>query len=85
MLLPSMLVPDIPIRFGGFTPMNFDRQYNGAVPAEEALARSLNIPAVHLLREFGVAPFHSFLKQTGMSTLNQAPRLLRAIIDFGWC
>ena len=73
MLLPSMLVPDIPIRFGGFTPMNFDRQYNGAVPAEEALARSLNIPAVHLLREFGVAPFHSFLKQTGMSTLNQAP------------
>nr|WP_319265550.1 penicillin-binding protein 1C [uncultured Draconibacterium sp.] len=73
MLLPSMLVPDIPIRFGGFTPMNFDRHYNGAVPAEEALARSLNIPAVHLLRDFGVAPFHSFLKQTGMSTLRQSP------------
>ncbi|WP_321343849.1 penicillin-binding protein 1C [uncultured Draconibacterium sp.] len=73
MLLPSMLVPDIPIQFGGFTPMNFDRHYNGAVPAEEALARSLNIPAVHLLRDFGVAPFHSFLKQTGMSTLRQSP------------
>ena len=73
MLLPGMLVPDIPIRFGGFTPMNFDRHYNGAVPAEEALARSLNIPAVHLLRDFGVAPFHSFLKQTGMSTLRQSP------------
>ena len=73
LLLPSMLVPDIPIRFGGFTPMNFDREYNGAVPAEEALARSLNIPAVHLLRDYGVAPFHSFLQKTGMSTLVEQP------------
>jgi penicillin-binding protein 1C len=72
-LTPKMLIPDIPVRLGGFTPVNFDREYNGAVPAEEALARSLNIPAVHLLREFGVAPFHSFLKKTGMSTLSHHP------------
>ncbi len=73
LLLPTLLIPDIPIRFGGFTPMNFDRKYNGAVPAEEALARSLNIPAVHLLRNFGVAPFHAFLKKTGMTTLTDEP------------
>ncbi|WP_206081948.1 penicillin-binding protein 1C [Maribellus sediminis] len=73
LLLPTMLVPDIPIRFGGFTPMNFDREYNGAVPAEEALARSLNIPAVHLLRDFGVGPLYSFLRKTGMSTLKEQP------------
>ncbi len=73
LLLPSMLIPDIPIRFGGFTPMNFDREYNGAVPAEEALARSLNIPAVHLLKDYGVGPFYSFLKKTGMTTLNKQP------------
>ncbi len=73
LLTPKMLIPDIPIRFGGFTPMNFDRECNGAVPAEEALARSLNIPAVHLLREFGVAPFHSFLKKSGMTTLTHNP------------
>ena len=73
LLLPSMLVPDIPIRFGGFTPMNFDREYNGAVPAEEALARSLNIPSVHLLRDYGVGPFYSFLKKTGMTNLNAQP------------
>lgn len=73
LLLPTMLVPDIPIRFGGFTPMNFDREYNGAVPAQEALARSLNIPAVHLLRDYGVGPFHSFLRKTGMSTLKEQP------------
>ncbi len=73
LLIPTMLVPDIPVRFGGFTPMNFDREYNGAVPAQEALARSLNIPAVHLLRDYGVAPFYSFLKQCGMTTLEQSP------------
>jgi len=73
LLTPKMLVPDVPIRFGRFTPMNFDREYNGAVAAEEALARSLNIPAVHLLRDYGVAPFHSFLKKSGMKTLNQVP------------
>uniref|UniRef100_UPI003216D122 penicillin-binding protein 1C n=1 Tax=uncultured Draconibacterium sp. TaxID=1573823 RepID=UPI003216D122 len=73
LLLPKMLLPDIPIRFGGFTPMNFDREYNGAVRAEEALARSLNIPAVDMLRNYGVAPFHSFLKETGMTTLREKP------------
>ncbi|WP_347838151.1 penicillin-binding protein 1C [uncultured Draconibacterium sp.] len=73
LLLPTMLIPDIPIRFGGFTPMNFDRRYNGAVPAQEALARSLNIPAVHMLRDYGVPAFYSFLKKTGMSTLSHQP------------
>lgn len=73
LLLPKMLIPDIPIRFGGFTPMNFDRQYNGVVPAEEALARSLNIPAVHMLQTYGVGPFYAFLKKAGMTSLSQHP------------
>jgi len=73
LLLPSMLEPDIPVRLGGFTPVNFDREYNGAVPAEEALARSLNIPAVHMLKDYGVGPFYSFLKKTGMSSLKEQP------------
>jgi penicillin-binding protein 1C len=73
LITPEMLIPDIPIRFGGFTPMNFDRDYHGAVPAKEALARSLNIPAVHELRDYGVAPFYSFLKKAGMKTLTNDP------------
>jgi penicillin-binding protein 1C len=72
-LTPEMLVPDIPTRFGGFTPMNFDQEFNGAVPAAEALARSLNIPAVKMLQDYGVPPFYSFLKKTGMETLVQPP------------
>ena len=72
-LTPQMLIPDIPTRFGGFTPLNFDQEYNGAVQAREALARSLYIPAVRMLQNFGVAPFYEFLKKTGFSTLTRPP------------
>ncbi len=68
-LLPSQLVEDIPLRLGGFAPQNYSRTYIGAVPASRALARSLNIPAVHMLQQFGVNRFYFRLKQLGMSTL----------------
>jgi len=68
-LLPTQLVEDVPFRLGGFAPQNYSRSYNGAVPAARALARSLNVPAVHLLQQYGVNRFHFKLKQLGMTTL----------------
>lgn len=70
-LLPRMLVPDIPTQLRGFTPENFDRSYRGAVAADEALAHSLNVPAVRLLREYGYPNFHALLQQLGFSTITQ--------------
>lgn len=72
-ILPRTLLPDIPVNLGGFAPQNFDKQYYGAVPADEALARSLNVPAVFLLRQYGVPKFHALLRSAGLSTLTQAP------------
>ncbi len=69
LILPRTLLPDVPMNLNGFAPQNFDRQFYGAVPASEALARSLNVPAVYLLREYGVAKFHHLLQGAGMSTL----------------
>lgn len=68
-LLPSTLVPDVPTQFGSFTPQNFDRQFRGAVPARQALAQSLNIPAVHMLRQYGVNRLQQQLQRLGMTTL----------------
>ncbi|WP_347330491.1 penicillin-binding protein 1C [Marinimicrobium locisalis] len=68
-LLPTTLVPDVPAYFGGYRPENYDRQYRGAVPAHRALARSLNVPAVHMLREYGIERFQHQLQDLGMSTL----------------
>ncbi len=73
LITPQTLIPDIPTRFGGFTPTNFDEDFNGAVPAAKALARSLNIPAVRMLQSFGVAPFYNFLQKAGMKTLTEYP------------
>jgi penicillin-binding protein 1C len=72
-LLPRMLVPDIPTQIAGYMPENFDRQYRGAVPADVALAQSLNVPAVRMLRSFGVPRFYDALKQLGFTTLTRTP------------
>ncbi len=70
-ILPTQLVADIPTRIGGFAPENYDHTYSGAVPAAEALARSLNVPAVRMLREHGVDRFWGELRAMGMTTLHR--------------
>lgn len=72
-ILPNTLLPDIPVNLGGFAPQNFDRQFYGAVPASQALARSLNVPSVFLLRQYGVPKFHALLLKAGLTTLTQEP------------
>lgn len=69
-ILPHSLLPDVPTRIGGYTPQNFDRKYDGAVPASEAISRSLNIPAVKLLQNYKYGRFYELLKQLGMTTLD---------------
>lgn len=70
-ILPHTLLPDIPVNINGFAPQNFSQQFEGAVPASEALARSLNIPTVTMLQRYGVPKFYNFLKQAGISTLTR--------------
>ncbi|TVQ12964.1 MAG: penicillin-binding protein 1C [Balneolaceae bacterium] len=72
-LLPQTLVADIPTRVAGYAPRNFHPVYDGAVPAGTALARSLNVPAVRNLRDYGVPRFHHQLTQMGMTTLTRPP------------
>ena len=68
-ILPRTLLRDTPVNLNGFTPQNFDLQFHGAVPAAEALARSLNVPAVHLLRAYGPPRFLNVLREAGLTTL----------------
>ncbi|MEO6671073.1 MAG: penicillin-binding protein 1C [Ferruginibacter sp.] len=69
MILPNALVPDIPTEIAGYTPQNFDLAFDGAVPANKALSRSLNIPAVRLLQQYKYQRFYEVLQQCGISTL----------------
>ena len=70
-ILPRTLLRDTPVNLNGFTPQNYDLQFHGAVPAAEALARSLNVPAVHLLRAYGPPRFLEILREAGLSTLSR--------------
>ncbi|MGI6719094.1 MAG: penicillin-binding protein 1C [Bacteroidales bacterium] len=66
-LMPNMIIPDIPINISGYIPKNYSGEYWGAVTAGEALVNSLNSPFVYLLKEFGVSKFCDFLKNIGLS------------------
>ncbi|UTW68180.1 penicillin-binding protein 1C [bacterium SCSIO 12643] len=68
-LLPKMLVADIPTYFSGYSPKNFYMTFDGAVPADEALSRSLNVPFVRLLKQHGVDRFYNDLTAMGMRSL----------------
>ena len=71
-ILPHSLLADTPVNINGFSPQNYDLTYEGAVPAAEALSRSLNIPAVHLLKDYGVARFRENLMRRGLTTLTRS-------------
>ena len=66
-LLPTMLLPDVPMSLSGFTPRNYSGQYWGAVPANVALQHSLNAPFVSLLKDYGHQRFHTLLRRLNLS------------------
>ncbi len=70
-LLPTALIEDVPTKISGYSPQNFNRSYDGAVPANDALVRSLNIPAVKLLQNYGVQEFYKRLNELQISTINR--------------
>lgn len=72
-ILPHTLIADVPTQISGYAPQNFSRTYMGAVPASEVVSRSLNVPSVRMLQNFGLPQFHHYLKEMGMSTINRPP------------
>jgi penicillin-binding protein 1C len=71
MITPKSALPDVPTFFAGFTPKNFNEGFDGIVNADEALARSLNIPFVYLLRDYNYEQFQLDLRRMGLSTIQQ--------------
>jgi len=68
-LLPNMLIPDIPLIAEGFQPQNYNLNFEGSVPASLALSRSLNLPAVNMLKQYGVPKFLEDLRLMGFNNL----------------
>lgn len=63
---PETLIEDRPARFGVYVPKNFDRDWHGTVTIRTALAESLNVPAVKVLKAVGAGRLYARLQQAGV-------------------
>ncbi|MCV3440598.1 penicillin-binding protein 1C [Campylobacter lari] len=62
LIVPESLMLDVPTFFSNFAPQNANKKYHGFVSAKESLQKSLNIPFVSLLAEYGYEKFFYKLK-----------------------
>ncbi|MEW6265862.1 MAG: penicillin-binding protein 1C [Thermodesulfobacteriota bacterium] len=76
-LTPATIVADRPVEFGldrgVYSPANYNGRYHGEVTLRTALASSLNVPAVKVLRRVGLARVLGLLRETGLTSLDRDP------------
>ncbi|MCK6530627.1 penicillin-binding protein 1C [Myxococcota bacterium] len=76
-LHPGTVLPDLEVHYatfkGDWEPENYDRAHRGPVRAREALASSLNVPAVRLLEGVGAPRALGLLRALGLHTLTRSP------------
>ncbi len=85
LITPKNIINDVPTNFNGFEPENFDKRFNGAVSVTFALANSLNIPAVKILRDLGKKELIEKLKQANFKTIKEQEKDLGLSIVLGGC
>ncbi len=85
LILPNSIIADIPMQVGNYSPKNFDLTYDGAVPANRALSRSLNVPAVKMLQQYKYQRFYETLQQAGITTLTRNADTYGLSLVLGGC
>ncbi len=82
-LLPSSMVFDVPLTCRDYRPKNFDHAYRGLVRADMALADSLNLPAIHLLRQLGTQVVYGYMQEFGLNLDHRADHYGLALVMGG--
>lgn len=72
-ILPNTLIADVPTKIAGYTPKNYNLKYAGVVPAKKALSRSLNVPIVKMLQDYGLQKFHHRLQKLKLTDIDKSP------------
>ena len=86
LLHPETLIDDRPVRYGSYTPENFDMTFQGTVTVRRALQMSLNVPAIAVLGKVGVSRLSARLTQTGAALVlpkGEAPGLAMGLGGVG--
>jgi penicillin-binding protein 1C len=76
LLTAASILDDSPLAVslptGLYVPQNYDRTFKGRVSLRQALASSLNVPAVRTLALLGYEPFHRQLRTLGLDLPREA-------------
>lgn len=77
-ITPRTILADVPSSYAIpngeiYSPEDYDRRFSGPVSVREALANSLNVPAVRVLSKVGVPAFLDRLRLLGFTHLQRSP------------
>ncbi|MDR0363737.1 MAG: penicillin-binding protein 1C [Bacteroidales bacterium] len=85
LITPKTRMLDVAVSYRGYAPKNYDGKYRGGVSAEEALALSLNVPAVNLLQELGVKAMTDKLTTCEFRSVAKKSQVLGLSLALGGC
>jgi penicillin-binding protein 1C len=83
----ATLLPDIELHLptpqGDYAPKNYDGRFHGPIRLRQALASSLNVPAVYTVQRAGVDRTLELLHRFGFASLDRAPSDYGAALALG--
>ena len=79
LISPATPILDEKVNYGGYAPENYNGKYYGYISAREALAKSLNIPAVKLLQSLGVQKGCEYLRRLHLTVEKEDESLALAL------
>jgi penicillin-binding protein 1C len=82
---PRSVIADVPVDFDGYTPENYDEHFNGQVALSNALAQSLNIPAVKILNDIKVKTLTDVLEKINFNQIRKDKDKLGLSTALGGC
>jgi 1A family penicillin-binding protein len=72
---PASIIRDERKEYGDYRPENFDFRFRGDVSLRHALAQSLNIPSIEVMRELGIQETIDTAQRMGIKTVNETPEV----------
>jgi penicillin-binding protein 1C len=85
LITPQTILLDVPYNYRGYNPENYDGQFRGKVTASFALANSLNIPAVELLRQIDRNRLINVLEKADFRSIRRQKSQLGLSMILGGC
>lgn len=71
-ITPTTILQDVPKDFGGYAPLDADRQFRGNVTVRQGLDWSLNIPSVEVMQKEGISNAIDAAKNLNIDTIDKS-------------